>query len=93
MLRWSLIGMKLKKAYELLKGNPKNIRYEDLCQAAEAFGFCLRGGKGSHRVYTREGVREILNFQDVDGRAKPYQVRQLLKIVENYKLTEDDDAI
>lgn len=85
--------MKQKRAYELLKGNPKNIRYEDLCQAAEAFGFCLKGGKGSHRVYTRERVREILNFQDVHGRAKPYQVRQLLKIIETYNLTEDEDAI
>ncbi|MDK2974180.1 MAG: hypothetical protein PWP08_551 [Methanofollis sp.] len=92
-MRWSVIGMKLKKAYELLKSNPKNIRYEDLCQAAEAYGFRLKGGKGSHRVYTREGVREILNFQDVNGRAKPYQVRQLLKVIEMYNLTEDDDAV
>jgi hypothetical protein len=85
--------MKPKKAYEILKGNPKNIHFEDLCQAAEAFGFRLKGGKGSHRVYTREGVREILNFQNVGGRAKPYQVRQLLKVIENYNLTEDEDAL
>lgn len=85
--------MKPKKAYEILKGNPKNIRFEDLCQAAEVFGFRLKGGKGSHRVYTQEGVKEILNFQSVGGRAKPYQVRQLLKIIENYNLTEDEDAL
>jgi len=66
------------------------IRFEELCKAAEIFAFQFRGGKGSHRVYVREGVREILNFQNVDGKAKPYQVRQLLKVIEKYNLLEDE---
>jgi len=74
---------------EELKRNPKNVRFERLCKIAEAFGFRFRGGKGSHRVYVREGVKEILNFQDVSGKAKPYQVRQFIKIAEKYGLTED----
>ena len=74
---------------EELKRNPKNVRFERLCKIAEAFGFRFRGGKGSHRVYVREGVKEILNFQDVSGKAKPYQVRQFVKIAEKYGLTED----
>lgn len=84
--------MKRELAYEIIKGNPKNIRFEDICRAAEAFGFCQKGGKGSHRVYSREGVKEILNFQNVQGRAKPYQVRQLLKVVETYALMKYDDV-
>jgi len=28
----------------------------------------------------------------VKGKAKPYQVRQLLKIIEHYTLLEDEDA-
>jgi len=50
---------------EELKENPKNIRFGRLCTIAEAFGFTLRGVKGSHRIYVRSGVRELLNFQNV----------------------------
>ncbi len=81
---------KKKEIYEKLKSNPKNVRFEELCKAAELFGFRFRGGKGSHRVYVREGIKEILNFQNVKGKAKPYQVRQLLKVIEKYNLLEED---
>jgi predicted RNase H-like HicB family nuclease len=37
---------------------------------------------GSHRVYYRDGVREILNFQNESGWANAYQVKQLIKIIE-----------
>lgn len=75
-----------KEIYQKLKKNPKNVRFEELCRAAELFGFEFRGGSGSHRVFVREGVREILNFQEVKGKAKPYQVRQFIKIIEKYNL-------
>ena len=84
--------MNRKEKYEELKKNPKNVRFEVSCRAAELFGFKLRGGKGSHRIYVKEGVREMLNFQNVKGKAKPYQVKQLLKIVERYKLLEEEDV-
>jgi len=42
-------------------------------------------------VYAQEGIMEILNFQDVKGRAKPYQVRQLLKVIRKYNLLEVGD--
>jgi len=48
------------------------------------FGFIFRGGKGSHRIYVKDGIREMLNFQNVKGKAKPYQVKQFLKIIERY---------
>ncbi len=81
--------MDRKKVYEELKSNVKNVRFETLCKAAEVFGFRLRGGKGSHRVYVKEGIMEILNFQNVKGKAKPYQVKQFLKVVEKYKLLDE----
>ena len=58
-------GMDRRQTYENLRHNPKNLRFEDLCRVAEAFGFLFRGGKGSHRIYVRQGVMEILNFQNV----------------------------
>ena len=39
-------GMDRRRTYESLKHNPKNVRFDDLCRAAETFGFFLRGGKG-----------------------------------------------
>ena len=44
---------------------------------------------GGHRIYVKDGVREMLNFQNVKGKAKPYQVKQFLKIIGRYKLLEE----
>ena len=81
--------MNKREFYESLKGNPKNVRFEEICRAAVVFGFTFRGGKGSHRIYVRQGVRDLLNFQNVKGKAKPYQVKQFLRIIEQYHLLED----
>lgn len=75
-----------KETYEKLKRNPKNVRFETICKAAIAFGFEFKGCKGSHRIFVKTGIREMLNFQNVKGKAKPYQVKQFLKIIEKYKL-------
>ena len=48
----------------------------------------MRGGKGSHVVYEKDGVEEILTFQDRRGMAEPYQVKQLLAAIEKYRLGE-----
>jgi hypothetical protein len=48
------------KLLDELKANPKNIRFKRVCQIAEAFGFQTRKSTGSHRVYYRDGVREML---------------------------------
>jgi hypothetical protein len=53
------------KLLEYLKNNPKNIRFEKICRIAEAFGFQFKGGKGSHRIYLRKNINEMLNFQNV----------------------------
>ena len=50
---------KKREIYEKLKKNPKNVKFADICKAAELFGFKYRGGKDSHVVYVREGIREI----------------------------------
>ncbi|WP_456475675.1 type II toxin-antitoxin system HicA family toxin [Candidatus Pyrohabitans sp.] len=80
---------KKEKIYRKLEGNPKNVRFEDFCKALEIFGFKYRGGRGSHRVFTRKGIKEILTIQHVKCRAKVYQVRQFLKLVEKYNLLEE----
>ncbi len=81
--------MNRRKIYEELKKNPKNVRFEDFCKALKAFGFKYRGGRGSHRVFVKEGIREILTIQHVKCRVKSYQVKQFLKIIEKYNLLEE----
>lgn len=54
--------MNKKEIYKKLNNNPKNIRFELICKAAEMFGFRFRGGNGSHKIYVKKNVREMLNF-------------------------------
>lgn len=83
--------MNQEKLLQKVRNSPANIHFADICKLAEAFGFRLRGKRGSHRVYTHPGIREILNFQNVGGKAKPYQVRQFLAIVHKYELKSRGD--
>ena len=62
-----------------------NIRFADLCALLDALGFHSRK-KGSHHIYWREGVAEILNLQEKAGKAKPYQVKQVRSVLVRYKL-------
>jgi len=45
----------------------------------------------SHHVFVHPDVRELLNLQDVRGQAKPYEVRQFLRLVERYGLNLEDE--
>ncbi len=78
---------KVEKLLEKARHRPQNLRFSELCLLAEQFGFEWVHGEGSHRVYGRAGVHEVLVFQPRrGGQAKPYQAQQLLKLIERYKL-------
>jgi hypothetical protein len=49
--------------------------------------------RGSHHVFTKDGVEEILNLQAKGGKAKPYQVKQVRGVIVRYKLGGEDDSI
>ncbi len=55
------------------------------------FGFSLVRVSGSHHIFSHGGIPEQVNLQDVRGQAKPYQIRQFLRLVERYNLTLEDD--
>ncbi len=78
--------MKKRKLFQKLLSSPKNIRFSEATACAEAFGFRLTRINGSHHIYVHPEVRELINLQDVNGQAKPYQVKQLLQIIERYNL-------
>jgi predicted RNA binding protein YcfA (HicA-like mRNA interferase family) len=74
----------------LLGGATHNVRFGDLVDLVEAFGFHLSRTSGSHNVFVNPEVAELLNLQDVGGEAKPYQIRQFLRLVERYNLRMRD---
>lgn len=83
--------MKKKKLLRKALTSPKNFRFGDMVTLVEAFGFRLSRSSGSHHIYTRPGVAELVNLQEVDGKAKPYQIGQFLRLVERYNLELEED--
>jgi len=83
--------MKLAKLLKLARSNPAGLRFAGLRTLAEAFGFVLQRRKGSHAIYAHEGIRQILNFQNDHGKAKAYQVKQLLDCVDKNQLVLGGD--
>jgi len=71
---------------QILSGHAdRNIRFGDVRGLLRALDFDERI-RGSHHIYTRADVAEILNLQPRDGgMAKPYQVRQVREILVKYK--------
>lgn len=63
----------------------RNLRFSDLRGLLVSLGFAERV-RGSHHIYTRDGVAEILNLQPRGGMAKPYQVRQVRDVIVKYRL-------
>ncbi len=76
---------------KLLAGNADaNIDFVDLCGLLQSYGFDERI-KGSHHIFTKNGVDEILNLQSKGSKAKSYQVKQAREMILKYKLGDDDE--
>jgi hypothetical protein len=77
---------------EVLRGqSDAAIRFSDLRGLLLRLGFGERV-RGSHHIFWRQGVEEILNLQPKRGRAKPYQVKQVRQVILRYKLGGGEDA-
>ena len=83
--------MRKKKLLQKVLAGSKNVRFADLVTLLEAFGFQESRIRGSHHIFVHPDVPEQVNVQNVKGEAKPYQVRQVLKLIERYNLKLDDE--
>jgi hypothetical protein len=65
-----------------MERKPRDVRFSDLCKICNYY-FGEARVKGSHRIYKTpwQGDPRI-NIQDDDGKAKAYQVRQVLKAID-----------
>jgi hypothetical protein len=69
-----------KLTVRILSGNSdNNIEFSDLMKLLDNFNFNYRI-KGSHHIFWKEGVEEILNIQPSGNKAKAYQVKQVRNI-------------
>ena len=75
-----------KLLLSLLSGRgDQNIRFADLVKLLDYFEFDVRI-KGSHHIFSKSDVAEIINLQPKGSLAKPYQVKQVRDLVVKYKL-------
>ena len=82
--------MNRKKLLAKVASGSKNISFNEMVILVESFGFSLVRINGSHHIFVHPQIRELVNLQEVNGKAKPYQVRQFLRLVELYDLKLGD---
>ncbi len=66
------------------------IPFAALRRLLHHLGFAERV-RGSHHIFSKGGVEEILNLQPRGSDAKPYQVKQVRTVILNYKLGAEHD--
>ncbi len=75
-----------KLLLRILRGaSDADIPFEGLCQLLHHLGFEERI-RGSHHIFTKDDIEEILNLQAKGAKGKPYQVKQVRNVILKYRL-------
>jgi predicted RNA binding protein YcfA (HicA-like mRNA interferase family) len=77
---------------KLASGSLRNVAFTDLRNLIEGFGFRLDRVTGSHHIFVHPNIPELVNLQEVKGEAKPYQIRQFLRLAERHNLRLEEDS-
>ena len=83
--------MNRRKLLKKIISGSKNIRFADMVNLVRGFGFELSRTEGSHHIFSRPDIPEFVYLKKVKGKAKPYQIRQFLKLVEKHNLKLEDE--
>lgn len=69
------------------KNNPKDVKFSELCNVCDSYFGEARQSGSSHKVYKTpwQGDPRV-NIQNSKGKAKAYQVRQVLKAIERMEV-------
>lgn len=75
-----------------IRRNPRNVRFNDLLKVCDYYFGPPRQRGGSHRVYKMpwSGDHRI-NIQNDKGRAKVYQVKQVLAAIDKLEVINEPD--
>ncbi len=80
------MGQIEKILIKILSGTSDNdIDFSYICRILKNIGFEERI-KGSHHIFYKEGINEIINIQPLGAKAKAYQVKQVRRLILKYKL-------
>jgi predicted RNA binding protein YcfA (HicA-like mRNA interferase family) len=72
--------MKATKLLETVRASAANVSFADMRRLIGAFGFQLSRVKGSHHIFIHPNMPELVNLQEVKGKAKPYQFASSLSL-------------
>ena len=91
----SCIGQKIrmasaKKTFEAVKRGQGVVSFRDLKALLTKLGFRLDRVSGSHHIFLHPKVTRPMNIQPMGKDAKPYQIRQLWGIIEEFGLKLED---
>lgn len=75
----------------LARGALHNVSFTDMTQACGRIQIQARARERQPSHLRASGDRRVVNLQEVDGEAKPYQIRQFLRPVERYDLRLEDE--
>ena len=77
--------------FEKARNNPAGLRFSELKALCVCAGFKWDRTSGSHLIFKREVPFRLLSIQNMpDGKAKPYQVRQLINFIEAIGLDREE---
>lgn len=81
--------IKFDETISKMRRNPRQVRFKDLCKICDHFFGEPRKGTGSHRVYRTpwQGDPRI-NIQNHKGKAKAYQVKQVILALEKLEVSD-----
>ena len=89
----SCVAKHEKPLLQILRGaSDSNVSFEEICRLLRHLGFDERI-RGSHHIFTKSGVEEIINLQPIGAKAKVYQVKQVRNIIHRYRLVGESDEL
>ena len=71
-------------------GSDASIGFDDLCGLLTFLGFEKRT-RGSHHIFCKNDVEELINLQRSGSEAKPYQVKQVRAVITKYGLGANEE--
>ncbi len=80
--------------FDFAKNNPKGVRFSDLRRLCMCCGMSHDRTSGSHYVYKHANPSFMVTIQELsDGKAKAYQVRQVIEFIETNDLNREDENV
>lgn len=77
------MGKSIDDIVQTMKRSPKNVRFADLEKVCDHYFENRNSNKTSHRTYKTPWLGDPrVNIQNAKGKAKPYQVNQVLEAIE-----------